>query len=51
MDISTAQHGFVKFVSSLESQGFTIQSKQIDLGLEGNYYSLNALWPLKKKGD
>jgi hypothetical protein len=34
MDISTAQHGFVKFVSSLESQGFTIQSKQIDLGLE-----------------
>ncbi|MCK9239838.1 hypothetical protein [Desulfocurvus sp.] len=51
MDISTAQHGFVKFVSSLERQGFTIQSKQIDLGLEGNYYSLNALWPLKKKGD
>jgi len=51
MDISTAQHGFVKFVSSLESQGFKIQSKQIDLGLEGNYYSLNALWPLKKKGD
>lgn len=51
MDITGAQYGFVRFINSLEAEGFMIQSQQIDLGLEGNYYSLNALWPLKKKGD
>lgn len=51
MDLSVAQHGFNRFVKTLETEGFTIQEQRIDLGLEGNYYSVNAQWPLKSKGD
>ena len=51
MDITMAQQGFTSFTEKLEKQGFKVVTQQVNLDLEGNYYSLDALWPLKKKGE
>ena len=51
MDITTAQQGFTSYLKDIEKQGFTIVTQQVNLDLEGNYYTLDALWPLKKQGE
>lgn len=51
MDLTTAQQGFTRFLKRLEESGFIIESQKVDLGLEGNFYALNALWPVKEKGE
>ncbi|BBD08708.1 hypothetical protein [Desulfovibrio ferrophilus] len=48
MDITVAQQGFTKFIENLEQEGFKVVSQEVNLDLEGNYYSLDALWPVKK---
>jgi len=48
MDITAAQQGFTKFIENLEQEGFKVVNQEVNLDLEGNYYSLDALWPVKK---
>lgn len=48
MDITAAQQGFTRFIENLEHEGFKVVSQEVNLDLEGNFYSLDALWPVKK---
>ncbi|MEW5774245.1 MAG: hypothetical protein AB1916_12065 [Thermodesulfobacteriota bacterium] len=51
MELTRAQQLFNGFLGTLEKNGFKIDSQQLDLGLEGNYYTLNVRWPLQKEGE
>ncbi|GAB6175606.1 hypothetical protein JCM16814_04970 [Desulfobaculum senezii] len=51
MELAAAQQVFTTYIEELELAGFTVVSQQLDLDLEGNYYSLNIRWPLSNKGD
>jgi len=48
MDITAAQQGFTKYLEKLEQEGFKVVNQEVSLDLEGNFYSLDALWPVKK---
>jgi len=50
MYLTSAQQLFTKYMKDLESAGFKVTSQRMDLDLEGNYYSLNLRWPLKREG-
>jgi hypothetical protein len=51
MELTKAQQVFNGFLGILEKNGFKIANQKIDLGLEGNYYSMNVIWPLQKEGE
>lgn len=47
-DLSGAQFIFNSFLEDLEKGGFNVVSQQLDLDVDGNFYSLNLGWDLKK---
>jgi len=47
-DLSSAQFVFNAFLEDLEQGGFDVVSHELDLDVEGNFYSLNLGWDLKK---
>jgi len=51
LEMATAQQVFDTFLNTLQKSKFKLESQKIDLGLEGNFYTVNLTWTLAQEGE